>query len=620
MVSRHIRLAALERQAARLTRHIDVLQAASRRYTWARLAIFLAAIFICAAFFDFMGSTAGWVSVALALAIFGVVVYFHRRITQSIQRHMMWMQIKQTHIARMRLDWPHIPAPSLYPRSDHPFDADLDITGEHSIHRLLDTAVSVEGSQRLYTWLTSTAPDITAIQRRQALVSELAHLPRFCDRLTLHARLAAPTLGRRWSSQHLLDWLQQQPTAHRLRPALLALIPLSLANIILYLLYQNGSLPPLWLATFAVYALISLTQLSQISVLFGEALALNALLNNLQAVFSGLEQYHYGANPRLKNLCQPFLDPQQRPSTLLRKINGVLAGASLQQNPILRLAVNAIIPWDVYFAYRLDQQKRTLQRLMPDWLHVWHELEALSSLATFAYLNPAFVFPEIGEPVGEGLRPSPTQVPLFSARQIGHPLIPDGERVNNDFSIESLGEVTIITGSNMSGKSSFLRALGVNLCLAYAGGVVCAEALHVPVFRLFTCIRVSDSVTDGISYFYAEVKRLKALLDNLQADHALPLFFLIDEIFRGTNNYERLIGSRAYIQALVGGNGIGLISTHDLELVKMADEIPQITNDHFEESVSGGAMVFDYQLRPGPSPTTNALKIMAMEGLPIPRA
>jgi DNA mismatch repair ATPase MutS len=162
-----------------------------------------------------------------------------------------------------------------------------------------------------------------------------------------------------------------------------------------------------------------------------------------------------------------------------------------------------------------------------------------------------------------------------------------------------------------------LRTLGVNLCLAYAGAPVDAHKFQTTLFRVFTCIRVSDSVTDGYSYFYAEVKRLKALLVELEQADSFPLFFLIDEIFKGTNNRERLIGSRAYIKALVGRNCIGVISTHDLELVKLADALPQVTNMHFREEVIDAHMVFDYILRPGPSPTTNALKIMHMEGLPV---
>jgi DNA mismatch repair ATPase MutS len=165
--------------------------------------------------------------------------------------------------------------------------------------------------------------------------------------------------------------------------------------------------------------------------------------------------------------------------------------------------------------------------------------------------------------------------------------------VSNDFAFQEMGQTIILTGSNMSGKSTFLRSLGVNLSLAYAGSVVNARQLNVGLLRLFTCIRVTDSVTDGISYFYAEVRRLKALLDNLQDSDAMPLFFLIDEIFRGTNNRERLIGSRAYIQALAGKNGIGFISTHDLELIKLADEIAAVKNYHFREHIEDDRLVFD---------------------------
>ncbi len=205
----------------------------------------------------------------------------------------------------------------------------------------------------------------------------------------------------------------------------------------------------------------------------------------------------------------------------------------------------------------------------------------------------------------------------FSAQTIGHPLIPDETRICNDFQMDELGMVDILTGSNMAGKSSFLRTLGVNLCLAYAGGPVFAQVFETRLFRLYTSIRVADSVTDGFSYFYAEVRRLEGLLTALKDEDERPLFFLIDEIFRGTNNRERLIGSQSFIKALVGQHGIGLIATHDLELVKLADDRPLVRNYHFRDGVENGRMIFDYLLHPGPCPTTNALKIMALAGLPV---
>jgi DNA mismatch repair ATPase MutS len=206
----------------------------------------------------------------------------------------------------------------------------------------------------------------------------------------------------------------------------------------------------------------------------------------------------------------------------------------------------------------------------------------------------------------------------FDAREIGHPLIKPEHKICNDFALNDQLRTVILTGSNMAGKSTFLRTVGVNLCLAYAGAPVNAEGLQTSLFRLFTCIKVSDSVQDGLSYFYAEVKRLKQLLTAAEKQNDLPVLFLIDEIFRGTNNRERHIGSHAFIRGLSRcSNAVGLIATHDLELTTLADELPGIANFHFREEVGGGRMVFDYRLHAGPCPTTNALKIMQLEGLPV---
>jgi DNA mismatch repair ATPase MutS len=189
--------------------------------------------------------------------------------------------------------------------------------------------------------------------------------------------------------------------------------------------------------------------------------------------------------------------------------------------------------------------------------------------------------------------------------------------VCNDFDLDHDHRIVILTGSNMAGKSTFLRTIGVNLVLAYAGAPVNAERLQTSLFRIFTCIKVSDSVQDGLSYFYAEVKRLQALLAAAETDDTLPVLFLIDEIFRGTNSRERLIGSRSYIRRLAHGSSVGLVATHDLELIKLGDEIEGVVNQHFREEVRDGRMVFDYRLRSGPCPTTNALTIMRLEGLPV---
>ncbi len=196
-------------------------------------------------------------------------------------------------------------------------------------------------------------------------------------------------------------------------------------------------------------------------------------------------------------------------------------------------------------------------------------------------------------------------------------MIPIQKRIANDLTLEGVGHLWVVTGSNMSGKSTFLRTIGINVCLAQAGGPVCASAFSWTWVRLACCIRIDDSLDAGLSFFYAEVKQLKRLLDAAQDRRAAPVLFLIDEIFKGTNNRERLIGSRAYLRSLVASHGFGLVTTHDLELADLDRELPTVQNRHFQETVSEGRLSFDYRLRLGPCPTTNALRIMQLEGLPI---
>ena len=282
--------------------------------------------------------------------------------------------------------------------------------------------------------------------------------------------------------------------------------------------------------------------------------------------------------------------------------------ASLTRSGEGSLFVNALLPWNAYIAYQLNKYKAQAAESIPIWLDIWFELEALCSLANFAYLNPDYTMPEIT---------FDSSLVHFRANAISHPLLQDEVRVANDITFEHVNEMLLITGSNMAGKSTFLRTMGINLCLAYAGTTVNAKKLQTSLFEVYAAIKVSDSVTDGYSYFYAEVRRLRALLTRLEEQHEYSLFFLIDEIFKGTNNRERLIGSEAYIHALADKNCIGAVSTHDLELVRLSEELPEIRNYHFQEQVVDGRMTFDYKLRIGPSPTTNALKIMELEGLPV---
>jgi hypothetical protein len=617
--SKAARIDALERQIDRIDRRLERLQAANTRFSWARLLSFLIGFGGAVAVYFFWGAWPFAAAAVGALALFMGVVIFHRRLEKAMLALTTWRQFKQEQVARARLDWSRMPPATIRePRYDHPFEADLDLVGDYSLHRLLDTAASSTGSERLRAWLSTPVPDGDAIRARQRLVAELRPRSLFRTKLAVYARMAdddeetkakAREKGKEaWQPDGLLHWLDAHETGNATRGKLLILALLAAINLGGVALYLLGMIPPIWPYTLPLYVAVYFWLARNNGEVFHEASDLQSALRQLAQVSRLLERYPYHGAPGLAELCAPFRDPEQRPSRLLARIGRVIAATGIQGNPFFWVALNVTVPWDYFFAVQLNRLKAELAGYAPRWLDVWFELEALSGLANLGYLNPHYAFPAFTEEGAE---------PVFQAEALGHPLLPDQEKVCNDFTFHHLGEIGLITGSNMAGKSTFLRTAGVNLALAYAGAPVDAARLETRLFRLFTCIKVSDSVTGGISYFYAEVKRLKALLAALDADHELPLFFAIDEIFRGTNNRERLQGSRAYVRALTGKQGVGLISTHDLELVHLADEFPAIHNYHFRDEVRDGRMVFDYKLRPGPCPTTNALKIMAQEGLPV---
>jgi len=596
--TREDRIALFERGIARVAARAERLSRLDRRLSNIRLAVATLGVIAIMTLKD-RSLEALFIAMALVVVAFVVIVVFHRGVRHKLQRQRDWMRIKQTHIARARIDWAQIPLPPRYDAdARHPFTIDLNLTGEHSLHHLLDTASSRQGSDHLRNWLLDPLTDADAILARQRLIADLS--PRFCDRLSQIGRGAA--VGEpRLDTQRLLDWMALEPT-ERVPGWFVALLGgICVVTAVLFVLSNRGQIPPYYVISFALYAGLSLTKARAAMTFWNLAMGLQDVFNGLNGIFNYFERTRVSGKPALAALIVPFQD-QQRPSRQLRALRRIIGAGGLQANAIAWAIANSLVPWDLYFAHRLSVERRKLSRLIPVWLGIWHELEALASLRTFAHLNPDYVVPTL-TPGSGGLE----------TVQIGHPLIEHEERVCNDFAIDGLGKVVLITGSNMSGKSVFLRTVGVNLVLARVGAVVCADSMSSDVFRLYSCIQISDSLVEGYSYFYAEVRRLKDLLDALRADDPLPLFFLIDEIFKGTNNRERLEGSRAYIASLIGQHGLGLVTTHDLELAS----IPGLINYHFSDSVQSGELTFDYTLRPGVSPTTNALRIMALAGLPV---
>lgn len=599
----------LERLLSRTATLLQRGQHASSTFTGWRLALFVTALVCCITLYRLGWYQSGNLALAGFVACFLIVAGYHNRLESRIHRVRLWQQIKQTHLGRIRLDWEQIPERSVTIPPQHPFAKDLDLVGKHSLLQLLDTTVSSNGRERLSGWLLNQPDNPRTWIERQALIRELTPRSRFRDRLVLAARL----LGEEEiNGQRLEAVLRHRHEIPRLTLILSIQAILALTTATLGLASLLNWLPGYWMLSFGLYALIYLLT-DQGEELLEHAVGLHHEVEKLGTVLQYLEKQVRRPGSALAATCRALTTTAASPSSLIRHIAWILYGISVKAHPLVHLVFNALCPWDLFFAFRLQQFQRRVDEQLPIWLDRLAEVEAASALATFAYLHPNYTWPS----------PAPADsarngaLASYIAHALGHPLIPSAQRVANDFSLQRLGQILLVTGSNMSGKSTFLRTVGINLCLAQAGAPVCATHFEWAWARLACCIRIDDSLDAGLSFFYAEVKRLKQLLDATQDRTHPPVLFLIDEIFKGTNNRERLIGSRAYIASLAGGHGFGLVTTHDLELTDMEQQVAGLSNAHFQETVSAGALQFDYALRPGPCPTTNALRIMELEGLPV---
>ncbi|TAJ25628.1 MAG: hypothetical protein EPO64_07805 [Nitrospirae bacterium] len=621
-----------QKRAVILTRalaRIERLQARSQQVSagfsrW-RLAIFVAGAACTVAPYKLGWYHVGNATLGSFLLLFAIVARYHSRLEDRMHRLRLWAQIKRTNLARLNLDWSAIPDRQVQTPAGHPYAADLDITGRHSLLQLLDRTVSSNGRERLADWLLDQAgrPFDQADQdrwlARQALIKELACLHLFSDRLALEAAL----VGRQEiNGQRIQTALQAPASFPGLVPLLIVEAALAIATAGLLVGSVLADFPNYWVFSLAAYAILSVLTSGRTAPVFGRALSLHDELDKLGAVFRFLESRSYRATPALGRLCAPLKDGARRPSAYLRRLARVCQALSIRAHPLAHVIVNTLGPWDLFFTHRLETIRTQVADDLPAWLDCLAELDAATALGHFAYRHPDYHWP--AQPAYSTPLAGPTPqagngLPAtIVANALGHPLIPQGKRITNDLELYGLGRILIVTGSNMSGKSTFLRTIGINTCLAQAGAPVCAASFTWTWVRLACCIRVDDSLEEGLSYFYAEVKRLKQLLDAARDRSAPPLLFLIDEIFKGTNNRERLLGSQAYIRALTSSNGFGLITTHDLELAELDKEIATAANAHFQETVEANALQFDYRLRPGPCPTTNALRIMALEGLPVP--
>jgi hypothetical protein len=552
---------------------------------------------------------APWIFLAAGIALFIWLVSRHRAVESERRRAEELSAINRDAAARVERRWEAMPQADLESELlAHPLARDLSLTGRASLFHLLGSAWTPTGRRALADWLLRpAAPAIIAA--RQEAVRELA--PR------LDLRQEAERHGRRMraaedETERFLRWAESDRWLLE-RPAVIwaaRVLPLVLLGLVVAAATGPLGYGPAFFVV-VVNAVLSMALSSQLGP-------------RLRAVSLGgdeLERWrallHLASTP---DFTSPLLGDVQTRLThggrgadgWVDRLRDVVHLAELRFSPMLHFPLQLLTLWDVHVLLRLERWQGQVGSGCRDWLAAVGEVDALAALAGLAHDNPDWCFAEVA-PDAE----------RWTAVALGHPLIPATARVANDVELGPAGHLVLVTGSNMSGKSTLLRAVGVNLALAQAGGPVCCTALRIPPTRVGTSFVIEDSLSHGISYFMAELRRLREVAEEAERTggegEGVRYLFLLDEILKGTNSGERQIAVERIVARLLEAGAAGAVSTHDLELAALPALAPRMRPVHFRESFretdAGLRMEFDYLLRPGIAPTKNALKLLELVGL-----
>jgi hypothetical protein len=540
-----------------------------------------------------------WPILLLPVALFAALFALHIRMYDALSRAQRAERFYLRGIERLEGTWQGKgrTGDRFFDR-DHPYARDLDLFGRGSLFELLDTTVSPWGAETLASWLKEPAT-LGEVRLRQQAVSELRPLVELRESVASEPRgedeLSDPGALEKWAvSDPVLDS----------RVARWAAFAFGAASAVLGILWIASKVDRA--AVFAALAAsgsFALFYRSRTSAVLAAAEAPARDLSVLASLLDILEKEGF-VSDRLVSL-QSRLASQGEPASLkIRRLARLIEYLDARRNQLFA-PLTAVLLWGTQFAFAIEAWRRRGGPQVPLWLEAVGEIDALLALASYAFENPEDVFPAGAE-----------ERALFDAEGLGHPLIPLERLVRNDFKLGGEVQLVVVSGSNMSGKSTLLRAVGVNVALALAGAPVRARRLTLSRLRVAASIRIEDSLQEGISHFYAEILRLRQILE--LANGEVPVLYLLDEILHGTNSHDRRIGAEAVVRGLVDRGAIGLITTHDLALSRLEDTLPgRAANVHFEDRIEDGKIRFDYVMRSGVVAKSNALELMRGIGLEV---
>ncbi len=574
------------------------LQSTDRLMSRIRIAGFFAIIAVgCICLGD---RSVSWLWLAAPVVAFIVILRIHAPIVRRMNRAKAARDFYISSLARLSGDWKNVAdTGQQFANSKHPWSGDLDLFGQGSLFQRINLCRTLPGKRKLAAWLT-TVPTTDQIETRQKQTDSLH------DQLDLREALAVIDDDVDWGKaentiqQWLAETVKPFPALSLWGARLLGCI----SFVILILVFGSG------LSASAIL----LMMLLQAPFVYANRRRIRAIMDHVDAVDKPLRQL---AEVTQQFESFPFQEKSLQQLQNRLSVNGVIASARIGElssqiqwlNNALRNQFFMPLAWMfglfLLLPHRIERWRREYGARVTEWLETVTTLEVLNSVAAFNYEQEGYCKAEISESrIG------------YIASGIGHPLLSDAECVCNDVSLTDDQPLMLISGSNMSGKSTLLRSLGINLVLSYCGGRVRAQSLKSFPFQLATAMRVSDSLQEGRSLFFSVVQRLKSVVD--LAGQERPVLFLLDEILSGTNSHDRRRGAEAVIRSLVARGSLGIVTTHDLSLTEIVDSMDgKAVNMHFEDQVEDGQMTFDYKLRDGVVQRSNAIELMRMMGLDV---
>ena len=597
-----------------------------RRYRWANLSVvaFLAALALLV-IAPFAGG--GWwvAGGLLALALFAGAFIRQAQLDERHQRYVALCELNDEGLARLRRDWNHMTlraapapatpanAPAALPGALSASDAtDLDLLGHASLQHLLHTVTTPAGQRLLTSWLMTPALP-AAIRERQVAVRELTPQLTLRDEVSVFGKLSRMRVE---EYQRFLAWAEESSrlTHSGWLTAWSFIAPVALALSIIGQI--SGIVPyPLWLLILVINMGVMQWRGERIEAEVSRVSTTRDAFLPYAGLFAFLRAQRFDA-PLLRRAHDAIEAASGSADTQLQTLGRIMRFGDARLS-VIGPALQLGLFWNVHTLRMLERWRERAGSHVSGWFDLLAEIEAIAGMAALNYDNPEWAFPEIIDtPTGD-----------MEARALGHPLLPPESCVRNDVAVGPAGSFLLVTGSNMSGKSTLLRAIGANVTLAQAGAPVCASAMTLPPMALAVSMRAQDSLEEGVSYFMAELRRLKQVVDALteaaRQGERVPVF-LLDEILSGTNTSERQIAARAVIRHLLDLGATGAVSTHDLTLAQAPDLTPLSHPVHFTErfirDANGPAMTFDYILRPGVATSVNALRLMELVGLPAPES